>query len=180
MLRTIGFFCLITSGFASETLTALVNASAGFSAAILQQLATVQGDPTPTKFAEKTISYAKTSYFTALRDAVPQLEDIATGQEACSDIAVVIAYTVDLGPGCQSLIKRECDWSRFTCDFYLHGICLRMCHNGNERRENNHFLDHDLRTDGVLESASRPSAICSIKGRIASLSSQPAGMPWTP
>ena len=84
MLRTIVFFSLITSAFASETLNALVNASAGFSAAILQQLATVQSDPTPTKFAEKTISYAKakTAYFTALREAVPELEDIATGQEA--------------------------------------------------------------------------------------------------
>jgi hypothetical protein len=84
MLRTIVFFCLITAACASETLNTLVNASAGFSAAVLQQLATVQIDPTPTKFAEKTISYAKakTSYFTALREAVPELEDIATGQEA--------------------------------------------------------------------------------------------------
>jgi hypothetical protein len=52
----------------------------------LQQLAAVQGDPTPTTLAEKTISYAKakTSYFTALRDAVLELEDIAArcrGQE---------------------------------------------------------------------------------------------------
>ena len=53
----------------SETLNTLVNASAGFSAAILQQLATVQSDPTPTKSAEKTIEYAeaKTGYFKALR-----------------------------------------------------------------------------------------------------------------
>ena len=84
MLRTIVFFCLITAACASETLNALVNASAGFSAAILQQLAAVQSDPTPTILAEKTISYAKakTAYFTALRDAVPELEDIATGREA--------------------------------------------------------------------------------------------------
>ncbi len=87
MLRTIVFFCLITSAFASETLDTLVNASAGFSTAILQQLAVCQarqGHPTPTILAEQTISYAKakTSYFTALRDAVPELEDIATGQEA--------------------------------------------------------------------------------------------------
>jgi hypothetical protein len=87
MLRTIVFFCLITSAFASETLDTLVNASAGFSTAILQQLAVCQarqGHPTPTTLAEKTISYAKakTAYFTALRDAVPELEDIATGKEA--------------------------------------------------------------------------------------------------
>jgi hypothetical protein len=83
LLRTIVFFCLITSAFASESLDALVNASAGFSAAILQQLAAVQGDPTPTEFAQKTVAYAKakTAYFTALREAVPELEDIATGQE---------------------------------------------------------------------------------------------------
>jgi hypothetical protein len=41
MLRTIVFFCLITSAFASENLNTLVNASAGFSVAILQQLAAV-------------------------------------------------------------------------------------------------------------------------------------------
>jgi len=77
------FFCLITSAFASETLNTLVNASAGFSTAILQQLGTVQGDPTPTKFAEKTISYAKakTAYFMALREEVPGLMKIATGKE---------------------------------------------------------------------------------------------------
>jgi hypothetical protein len=84
MLRAMVLFGLATSAIASETLNALVNASAGFSAAILQQLAAVQGDPMPTTLAEKTISYAKakTAYFTALRDAVPELEDIATGQEA--------------------------------------------------------------------------------------------------
>jgi hypothetical protein len=59
MLRTIVFFGLFTSAFVSETLKTLVNASAGFSVAILQQLAAVQSDPTPTTLAEKTISYAK-------------------------------------------------------------------------------------------------------------------------
>jgi hypothetical protein len=59
MLQTIVFFCVITAAFASETLNTLVNASAGFSTAILQQLGTVQGDPTPTNLAEKTISCAK-------------------------------------------------------------------------------------------------------------------------
>jgi hypothetical protein len=58
MLRTIVFFCLITAACASETLNTLVNASAGFSAAILQQLAAVQNDPTPTEFARKTVACA--------------------------------------------------------------------------------------------------------------------------
>jgi hypothetical protein len=56
MLRTIVFSCLITSAFATETLDTLVNASAGFSTAILQQLAVCQarqGHPTPTTLAEK-------------------------------------------------------------------------------------------------------------------------------
>lgn len=68
---------------ASETLNALVNASAGFAAAIVQQLANEQS---PTDFSEKTISYAiaKTAYFNALRDAVPELMAIATGKEARS------------------------------------------------------------------------------------------------
>jgi hypothetical protein len=86
MLRTIVFFCLITSAFASESLDALVNASAQFSIAILQQLAVCQApqsDPTPTTLAEMTISYAKakTAYFTALREAVPEMINIATGRE---------------------------------------------------------------------------------------------------
>ena len=95
MLRTIVFFCLITAACASETLNTLVNASAGFSAAILQQLAAVQNDPTPTTLAEETISYAKakTAYFTALREAVPELEDIATGHEAKSPKVVMFART---------------------------------------------------------------------------------------
>ena len=62
MLRTLVFLSLITSAFAS--LDALVNASANFSAAIEQQLETLQRDPSPTDFAEKTIWYAraKTAY----------------------------------------------------------------------------------------------------------------------
>jgi hypothetical protein len=72
MFRGIIFFCLITAAFASETLNVIGNASAGFLAAILQQLAAVQSDPSPTEFAEKTIDYAeaKTAYFMALRAAV--------------------------------------------------------------------------------------------------------------
>jgi len=58
--------------------------SAGFSAAIQQQLAPDQGDLSPTEFAQTTIDYAeaKAAYFEALRAEVPELENIATGKEA--------------------------------------------------------------------------------------------------
>jgi hypothetical protein len=84
MFRAIAFFGIITAAFAGETLNALVNASAGFSAAIFQQLTAVQGDPSPTELAEKTFEYAqaKTGYFKALREAVPELMNIAMGREA--------------------------------------------------------------------------------------------------
>ena len=47
------------------------------------QLATVQNDPLPAEFAEKTITYAqvKTAYFMALREAMPELTNIGTGKE---------------------------------------------------------------------------------------------------
>ena len=40
-------------------------------------------NPSPTDFAEKTIAYAKAKavYFIALRAAIPELENIATGKE---------------------------------------------------------------------------------------------------
>ena len=61
----------------------LVNASVGFSMAIQQQLATTRSDPSPIALAAKTIVYAdaKTAYFNALRDATPELMNIATGRE---------------------------------------------------------------------------------------------------
>jgi hypothetical protein len=82
MLRTLVFLSLITSAFAS--LDALVNASANFSAVIEQQFETLQRDPSPADFAEKTIWYAraKTAYCKALREAMPELINIATGKEA--------------------------------------------------------------------------------------------------
>jgi hypothetical protein len=43
MLRAAAFFGVITVAFASEKLHTLVNAAAGFSAAIQQQLAAVHG-----------------------------------------------------------------------------------------------------------------------------------------
>jgi hypothetical protein len=43
----------------------------------------VQNDPAPTEFAEKTLAYAeaKVAYFTALRDEMPELINIASGKE---------------------------------------------------------------------------------------------------
>jgi hypothetical protein len=45
-----------------------------------QQLVMVQNDPAPAEFAEKTVAYAeaKTAYFTALRDEMPELINTAT------------------------------------------------------------------------------------------------------
>jgi hypothetical protein len=82
MFRVIVFLGLLTAARAGEPLNLLVNASASFSAAIIQQLAAVQSDPSPTDFAEKTIPYAKAAYFKALREEVPDLMKIATGSEA--------------------------------------------------------------------------------------------------
>jgi hypothetical protein len=76
----VNFFGLAAPPFASATLDALVNAAARFSAAIGQQLVMVQNDPVPSEFAEKTVAYAqaKTAYFTALREEMPELINIAT------------------------------------------------------------------------------------------------------
>jgi hypothetical protein len=86
MFRTIVFFGLTTSAFASATMDALVNAAASFSATIQQQLEMLQSNPSPAEFAEKTIDYAeaKTAYFTALRAEVPEMMKIAMGLEARS------------------------------------------------------------------------------------------------
>jgi hypothetical protein len=56
------------SAFASDTLDVLFNASARFSTGILQQRAAILSEQTPTAFAEKAISYAKTkiAYYAAL------------------------------------------------------------------------------------------------------------------
>jgi hypothetical protein len=77
------FFSLTASAFASATLDLLVNAAARFSVAIEQQLVIVQNDPAPAQFAEKTLAYAvaKVAYFTALRDEMPELINIASGKE---------------------------------------------------------------------------------------------------
>jgi hypothetical protein len=44
----------------------------------------VQNDPAPAEFAEKTVAYAgaKTAYFTALREAMPELINITKGKES--------------------------------------------------------------------------------------------------
>jgi hypothetical protein len=81
MLRTLVFLSLITSAHAS--LNNLVSASQRFAAAIDKEITTDQSDPAPTEFAKKTISYAdaKISYYHALRAAMPELTNIATGRE---------------------------------------------------------------------------------------------------
>jgi len=58
--------------------------SCEFSATIQQQLEMLQSDPSPAALAEKTIDYAeaKTAYFKALRDEVPEMMKIAMGKEA--------------------------------------------------------------------------------------------------
>ena len=78
------FFGLAEGMFASPTLDALVKAAASFSAAIGQQLVFVQNEPAPAEFSEKTIAYAqaKTAYITALREAMPELINVATGKES--------------------------------------------------------------------------------------------------
>jgi hypothetical protein len=81
VLRTLVFFSLITSAHAN--LDNVVNAAQSFAAAIDQQITTDQSDPAPSEFAEKTVAYAdaKISYYNALRAAMPELTNIATGRE---------------------------------------------------------------------------------------------------
>jgi hypothetical protein len=76
MLRTLVFFSLITSSNASRD--HLVNAAQSFATAIDQQITTDQSE-----FPEKTMAYAdaKISYYKALRAALPELTNIATGRE---------------------------------------------------------------------------------------------------
>jgi hypothetical protein len=82
MLRTLIFFSLITSAHAS--LDDLVNAAQRFAAAIDQQITIAQSDPSPAFLAENTVAYAgaKIFYFNALRAAMPELTNIATGPRA--------------------------------------------------------------------------------------------------
>jgi hypothetical protein len=84
LFRTIVFFSLMTPAFASQTLDALIDAATVFSATIQQQLEEVKSDPSAANLAEKTIEYAKakTAYYRALRTAMPELINIATGKEA--------------------------------------------------------------------------------------------------
>jgi hypothetical protein len=65
------------------TLNALDSAAKSFSIAIDQQWTIAQSDPSPATLAENTTAYAsaKISYYTALREAMPELANIATGRE---------------------------------------------------------------------------------------------------
>jgi hypothetical protein len=83
MLRLFLFLGIVTTTLASVTLDALDNAAQRFSIAIDQQWTIAQSDPSPATLVENTIAYAsaKISYYTALRAAMPELANIATGRE---------------------------------------------------------------------------------------------------
>jgi hypothetical protein len=83
MFRALVFLALITTAFGSEALDELVNAAQGFATAIDQQITIAQSDPSPADLAENTVAYAdaKISYYNALRAAMPDLTNIATGRE---------------------------------------------------------------------------------------------------
>jgi hypothetical protein len=83
MLRLFLFLGIVTTALASETLDALDSAAQSFSIAIDQQWTIAQSDPSPATLAENTIAYAaaKISYYTALRAAMSELANIATGRE---------------------------------------------------------------------------------------------------
>ena len=74
---------------ANAAIDALVETAMTFSAAIEQQLEATQSDPTPSDFVQRTIAYAtaKIAYFGALRAAMPELMDIATGRKSPADAA---------------------------------------------------------------------------------------------
>jgi hypothetical protein len=83
MLRLFLFLGIVTTALASGTLDALEHAAQSFSIAVDQQWTIAQSDPSPATLAESTIAYAsaKISYYTALRAAMPELANIATGRE---------------------------------------------------------------------------------------------------
>jgi hypothetical protein len=83
MLRLFLFLGIVTTALASGTLDALEHVAQSFSIAIDQQWTIAQSDPSPATLAENTIAYAaaKISYYAALRAAMPELANIATGRE---------------------------------------------------------------------------------------------------
>jgi hypothetical protein len=83
MLRLFLFLGIVTTALANGTLDTLEHAAQSFSIAIDQQWTIAQSDPSPATLAENTIAYAaaKISFYTALRAAMPELANIATGRE---------------------------------------------------------------------------------------------------
>jgi hypothetical protein len=73
-----------------------VNAAASFSIAIKQQLEMLASSPSPTVFAANTIAYAeaKTAYCQALRAAMPQLINIATGRASAASRAGQVCHGI--------------------------------------------------------------------------------------
>jgi hypothetical protein len=83
MLRLFLFLGIVTTGLPSATLDQLDSAAQSFAAAIDQQIAIAQSDPSAAALAENTVAYAaaKTSYYNALCAAMPELTDIAARRE---------------------------------------------------------------------------------------------------
>ena len=101
------FFSLVTSVLAAQTLDTLGNAAAGFAVAIQQQLEVVESDPSPARLAEKTIEYAqaKTAYFTALREEMPEvLAHAQTAPTSKTSTVSPVAHVPEGGPGAVLLI----------------------------------------------------------------------------
>jgi hypothetical protein len=83
MLRLFLLLGIVTTTLASVTLDALDSAAQSFSTAIDQQWRIARSDPSPATLAQNTLSYAtaKISYYSALRAAMPELANIATGRK---------------------------------------------------------------------------------------------------
>jgi hypothetical protein len=77
------FFGLAEGMFASPTLDALVNAAASFPVAIGQQLVFVKMSRHRQSFLRRPLHMPKkTAFITALREAMPDLTNIAAGEES--------------------------------------------------------------------------------------------------
>jgi hypothetical protein len=83
MLRLVLFLGIVTAALASETLDAVVTAAQGFVAAMDHQITVVRSDPSPAYLAESTIAYARAKifYYSAFREAMPEITSFVTGGE---------------------------------------------------------------------------------------------------
>jgi hypothetical protein len=83
MLRLFLFLGIVTATLASETLDTAVTAAQSFVAAMDHQITVVRSDPSPTDLAESTIAYARAKifYYSAFREAMPEITSFVTGRE---------------------------------------------------------------------------------------------------